>query len=377
MRKMGKRIAFACILAILFMALGSSGCTPALKTPPPSEKVPTLKIKYDRTICHTPMQVLVEKGEEFRDWGSYLKPIIPGEKYDLISQGQKVAEVLVVKDPRPAVELMDKGEVDVALGCIVTHLSGIDKGVPLKIISPLCGCNFALVIHRDHGMNSWKDFLEKVPLRDKPLKIVASRAWTSTLTFDMIFTQKGLRTTWDPEEHQADIIWVDLKPQEDPLKLLEEKRVDGIATGKVEAYEAERRGLGVIIAQVLDMGSGVDWRDYPCCTISATETAIKHKKEALQLFLNLWHKSANWCKLHPQETHTLAAKWLGFPEHSVSRAEQNVIAHHTPTPAWMQATAIYVEELNKRNLFQGKLKGKTLEEVKGEVFDFHLLEALK
>jgi len=50
-----------------------------------------------------------------------------------------------------------------------------------------------------------------------------------------------------------------------------------------------------------------------------------------------------------------------------------VIYQDKPDAAWLKGAGNYLDALNREGVLTGKLKGKKLDEVKGELFDFSML----
>ncbi|HHP50786.1 MAG TPA: ABC transporter substrate-binding protein [Moorella mulderi] len=362
------------ILLSLFLALAFlGGCSKGGTAE--KAQVPELRIRFSKGTCHTPMQVALQKGEAFKDWGVYFKPVVPNERYELIKGEKKVADLVIVPDTgvEGAINLMAQGQLDVALTAIIAYMTGIDRGVPMKIISPLNCCGFALALQEDSQINNWQEFLDLVRRSSEPVKIGACRNWTPTLAFDIIFKQNGLKTTWDPNDRGANILWVDLKSGTNFIPALASKQVLGFVSSQPEPQKAEADGVGKVVAQIQDVVPREEWPSFPCCVIGATDMAIRDKKEALTAFLELWHKTTQWCKQNPEEYNAIVAQWTGLPLEIARKADETVIYQDKPDAAWLKGAGNYLDALNREGVLTGKLKGKKLDEVKGELFDFSML----
>ncbi|HHP50784.1 MAG TPA: ABC transporter substrate-binding protein [Moorella mulderi] len=360
--------------AIFFM--GGCGAKKEAAPGQTSTQVPVLKVGYIRVTCHTPLKVVTEKGEELKSWGVYLKPVVPGEKYDLMEGDKKLAqlELVVTKSGAESTTLFAQKHLDLALGAMTAMMMGIDQGVPIKIISPLNVGGMGLVFPKGSPVKDWDGFLKLAREAKEPVKVgYHSPTSSPKIAFESVFHQQGLKMTNDPSDTKANILWVDLKDTQSLLPALSSRQVDAFVGPQPYPQLAEAQGVGQVVAELRDLPPKGQWKDFPCCVIAAREEVIREHPQALKAFLVLMDKSFKWCQEHPNEAAQIAAQWLGMPVEVAQKAEGSMAYLSQPTDNWMQCTGTYLEMLNKMNKFSGSLKGKTLEEVKGLLFDFSLL----
>ncbi len=92
------------VLVVLMLAFaltvtgcgGQSGGASSDKTGEQPQEVPTLNVSYIFTNHQTPFVVAMYQGEKFKDKGTYLKEVVPKEKYELYSDGNLVCKINVI-----------------------------------------------------------------------------------------------------------------------------------------------------------------------------------------------------------------------------------------------------------------------------------------
>ena len=133
-------IAVLSLLAGIFL-VGSPLCAAGTK-------LPSLYLGYIFTTHHTPLMVAAVKGEALKSSGAYLAPMVPKQKYKLMSSdGTALAVInfIVSKSGSETATLFAMNRLDLGLASSTAFMSGIDKGTRMKILCPLHVDGMAMV----------------------------------------------------------------------------------------------------------------------------------------------------------------------------------------------------------------------------------------
>ena len=145
------------LVTMLVFGLLLAGCGQSTTS---TQQVPTIKVGYIFVDHHASLMVAAKKGEAFKDSGTYLKPVVDKEKYELYDKGKKVANVdlVVTKSGAEAASLFAQKHIDLALLSITAAMTGIDSGMPVKVLAPLQTEGLALVFPKDNPLSGWDAF---------------------------------------------------------------------------------------------------------------------------------------------------------------------------------------------------------------------------
>jgi NitT/TauT family transport system substrate-binding protein len=136
--------------------------------------VPTIRFAYILSDHHAPLMVAAKQTELFQQsFNTYLKPVIDGKRYDLYSDGARIADVQLIPTKKgPDVEkLVAQGSVDMAISGTQAVLLSIDRGVATRIVSPLQTAGNVFVIDKKLPIDSWTSFVTEVKGQGRQFKI--------------------------------------------------------------------------------------------------------------------------------------------------------------------------------------------------------------
>ncbi|MEG6616575.1 ABC transporter substrate-binding protein [Peptococcaceae bacterium 1198_IL3148] len=370
---MSKKVLILTLLVFMLMISGCGGSDTAATND--ENQVPTLNVGYIFTNHQTPLMVAANKGEAFSSNGTYLKPIVEREKYELIADGEKVANINLVvnKSGSETTTLFAQKHLDLALGSITAMITGVDTDVPIKVISPLQTEGMALIFPQDSAINNWDEFLTLVKESDQPVKIgYHSPTSAPKFVLEGALDAAGLKITGDATDMSADILLVDLKETSNLIPALQSKQVDGWVGPSPFPEVAVTEGVGKVIIELRDLPPEGHWHDFPCCVLAARDEIIASNPKEVQAFANLITEASKWCNENKEEAAIITANWIGIPEEAAKASTLNYTTD--PSENWLRGAGIHVETLGALDKLSGKLNGKNFADVESELFDFQFVD---
>lgn len=359
-------------ISALLLALATA--LPALAAQEP----PVLKVSYVFTTHHTPLMVAAARGEAFKDQGVYLKTIAPRERYELVSDGKTVAvlDLVVAKSGAETATLFAQNHVDLAMASVTAIMAGVDKGTSMKVVAPLQTEGMALVAPKDSAITSFDALLAKAKASAEPLKIgYHSPTSAPKIVFEGALRQAGIAVTENPNDTSAKILLVDLKETTNMIPALTAGQVEAVVGPSPFPEMAVAKGVGRVVADLRDLPPAGFWKDYPCCVTVASGKCIAEQSQAVQAFVNLVIKSNAWCNANRTEAGAITAEWIGMPPEAGKASSLSFLTGFSDS--WMRNTGNYLVVLDRMDKFTGKLKGKTLDDVKPVMFDMTFIEKAK
>ena len=159
------RILFSKILTIAFVL--------ALAVAAQAADLPKLKVGYIFTTNHTPLMAAMGMGEKLTVDGMWMQPLVPKEKYQLMKNGKAVAvlDIVVIKSGSETATLFAQKQLDIGLASITAIMAGIDKNIPIKIVSPLVLASGGVVVSNDVPAKTWPEFIAYIKASSKPVNI--------------------------------------------------------------------------------------------------------------------------------------------------------------------------------------------------------------
>lgn len=362
------KFAFLVVTAMLFVVV--SGAWAA--------DLPNLKVGYIFTTHHTPLIVAAQKGEAFKQMGVYLRPVVAKDKYELMANGKPVAvlQFVVAKSGAETAALFARNQLDLAMASVTAIMAGIDKGTPIKILSPLQTEGMALVAPKDSPLTDWNSLMANVKTARKPVKIgYHSPTSAPKIVLEGALKQAGLRVTEDPNDQSAQVLLADLKETTNMIPALASKQVDAIVGPSPFPEVAVSRGIGKIVVNLRDLPPVGHWHDFPCCVTAARDEIIAKYPGVVEQFVALISKTNVWCNKNRIEAGTLTADWIGLP---VDAAKASTLVYLPKfSKSWMRNADKLMAILNGMGNFKGSLKGKTIDEVKTVLFDMRFIDSVK
>lgn len=362
MRLMFKTV--LCLAVFLFSAL-----------PAAAQPLPVLRAGYIFTTNHTPLMAAMAQGQKMTVDGYSLNPVIPKEKYDLLKNGKPIArlDILVVKSGSETSTLFAQKHLDVALCSITAILSGIDKGVPMKIISPMVLASGGLVVLKDSPAATWAEFVALAKTSKQPVKVgYHSPNSAPVIIFEAAARSEGLTVSSDPGNAEARITLVDLKGTTNMLPALASKQVDAVVGPEPFPQTAAFKGTGRVVEELRNMPPAGKWSDYPCCVVTASDAIIAEKPELVREFARFISAANKWSNDKLEQAGTLGAAWIGLPQEVGKMQRLRFLAEFTDN--WKQGTNGYLDVLNKAGYFKGSLKDKTFSQAEQTLVDYRFLQ---
>jgi len=361
-------------LIILFITLIALPLVPATW----AAEIPNLKVGYIFTTHHTPFMVALQKGEAFKSMGIYLRPIIAKDKYELVADGKPIAtfQLIVAKSGAETAALFARNQLDLAMASVTAIMAGVDKGTPMKILSPLQTEGMGLVVPKDSPLKDWNSFLAYLKKAKKPVTVgYHSPTSAPKIVLEGALKSSGIKVTEDPTNMSAQVLLVDLKETTNMIPALASKQVEAIVGPSPFPEVAVSRGVGKIIVDLRDLPPKGYWHDFPCCVTVASEQTIAKYPDVVQKFVELVAKTNAWCNNHRLEAGTLTAEWIGLPADTAKTSKLVFLPKFTAS--WMRGADKYLTILNSMGNFTGWLKGKTINEVKPVLFDMRFIDKVK
>ncbi|MDD4159653.1 MAG: ABC transporter substrate-binding protein [Synergistaceae bacterium] len=335
--------------------------------------IPTLHAGYTITTHQESFMVAMVLGDKLKNMGVWLEPIVEKEKYYLYKNGEKVAKlnVIVTKSGSEATTLFAQGHLDLTTNSFPAMLSGIDRGTAIKVLAPLQADGVAMVARTGLNIKGWKAFKQFVQKSQKPV-IVGYHSPTSApkILFEAAMAESGLKITEDANatKAKADILMMDLKGLSNVIPAMTAKQVDFAVVPAPTPEIVEYKKQGTIVLQLSELPPAGKWKSFPCCCIAGRTEVIEKHPKAVKAYVELLSKSSEWCTNNKHEAAEAASSLLGIPVEVIEKAKMEYSTKVTKT--WLKNAAFYPDMLNKLGKMTGKLKGKKLNEVKNDIFDF-------
>ena len=340
-----------------------SSAVPSSGTISDAQELPTINVGYIFTTNHTPFQVAMAKGEEYKQNDSYLKPLIPKEKYQFVVDGKPVAQfdVIVNKSGSETSTLFAQKRMDLAMASITAVMAGIDKGVPMKIVSPLVLVGGAVVVDKDSALTNWAEFVAQAKQGKQTIKIgYHSPTSAPKIILEGALKHEGLKVSSDPNDSSAQVLLVDLKETSNMLPALASKQVDAVVGPEPLPQTAQFKKIGKVISQLRDLPPDGQWQGFPCCVIVASDELIATRPELVRQFVHFMSGSSQWCNNNRAEAGAIAADWIGLPPEVGKASTLEFISDFSDN--WKQGAGGYMNVLNQMGYFKGQLKDKSFDQ---------------
>ena len=358
-----------CLVLVLFLA----GTLAAQK------KAPVIKVGYAGHDHQSALYVACYQAEKTKkDCGVYLKEIDPKKHYEMYKGKKKVADVEIFKagGGSKIPTMMSQGHFEVGFGGVAAFAFFVDKGTPLKIISPLHTKGDMLVVAPDSPVDSWKAFVKWVKEKKEPVKVGFKKpVAVAKLILESALKAEGISYSGDASKKDVEVLMVNMKGQQNLNPGLKNKIIDAYVANNPSCAIAESKGMGKVVADLNDLPPGI-WKDHPCCGIAANTKSMAEKKDIIKDFLKLIILATNYMNEQQDEVAVKdASKWLGTSI-AVEKASIPTSGYTTlPSADWKKKMYVWVDAMNGMNKFSGSLKGKKEKAVDPILFDFSLLDA--
>ncbi len=308
---MSARTVFVSLLAAIIISLGTS-CEGPLNSPPP-----VVRLGHAPHDHHSPLYVAASNPEYFRDNGSiYLKEIQYREEYMLIKNGKTLARIMVDSSTggRSLIRKLSEEQFDISFGGVPAILSFIDKGRPVRIISPVMAEGAGLVVRLDLPVSNWNEFLAFAADSQKPVKIGYKTAVSvQNLIFEHALLDAGVSFSMEAADQQSDIQLINLNGAKNLIPAMESGLIDGFVVMQPFLALAETKGSGKTVALLRDLPPEGKWRGHPCCALAANEVFLETRPEISEAMLTLLLRARQFIIERPELSAEQIARWLDLP----------------------------------------------------------------
>jgi NitT/TauT family transport system substrate-binding protein len=309
-------------------------------------------------------------GDELIVKGYSLHPVLPKEKYELRKDGNAVAllDITVIKSGSETATLFAQKHLDMSLASITAIIAGIDKGSPMKIVSPLVLAAGGLVVPKDSQASTWKEFISWVKASKEPIRIgYHSPNSAPIIILEAALHAENISTSGDPNSMESKVILVDLKGIPNMLPALASKQVDAAVGPEPFPQTAVLQGQGKVIEQLRDMPPAGKWKTYPCCVVVGGDDIIAKDPDSVREFVTFINAASAWSNENRGKAGILAAEWLGLPPEVGKQSTQVFLQNFTQS--WKDGAAGYLTVLNDADYLTGVLKDKKYGEVESLLID--------
>lgn len=340
-----------------------------------ADSLPGFNVGYIFTTHHSPFIVAMAKGEEFREFGVHLRPVVDKLKYELMDGETPLAlfNIIVNKSGAETTTMFAQGNMDLALASGTAIMAGIDQGTKMKILCPTHVDGMSLVFPPDSTLSGWDQVAGHIKASEQPVKIgYHSPTSAPRIVIEGALQQAGFTVTQDANQHDADVLLVDLKETSNFVPALASGQVDAWVGPAPHPEVSEMKKVGHIALDLRDLPPAGSWHNFPCCVLAARDEVIAAHPEIVGKTVELLTKSGAWCNAHKAEEGDVMAAWTGAPAEAV--AKSTIVFTTEATANWMSGQARYMDMLNSMNKFRGVFKGKSLEEVQDIAFDLSFLK---
>ena len=149
-----------------------------------------------------------------------------------------------------------------------------------------------------------------------------------------------------------------------------------LASHQVDAFSAPvphpqlavQNGYGRILRELRELPPAGKWAEFPCCTVSATETFIAEHPDLVQHVVNFLAASGKWCTANPDEASVLAGSMLGLDPKNCRSALPVYIS--SMTESWLKGVEASMQVLDETGYIKNRLKGKSFDQVKDQLIDW-------
>lgn len=351
--------------------LGAALCVLVLGSAAQAQSLPGYKLSYIRTTHHTPFLVAATKGEEFKGFGTYLKPLIPREKYQLVSGGKPIAviDLVLAKSGSESATMFAQGQIDLAMASVTAIMAGIDKGTKMHIVAPLQTEGMAMVAPKDAKFSDFASFVAFAKASKLPVKVgYHSPTSAPKILLERALKEAGLKVSEDPNDYSAKVLLADLKETSNMLPALASRQVEAIVGPSPFPEQAVSKGAGKIAFDLRDMPPKGYWHDFPCCVVAASDTIIKGDPKVVKALVELVLKTNTWCNANKAEVAKISSDWIGI---DLAAAQASTLVYLPGfTQGWVRWSGVYLDLLDGMGVFKSNLKGKKIDEAKPLLFDF-------
>lgn len=362
------------LLTLIAMFAVLQGCGEKEQT------VPILKIGHVGHDHHLPLFIALDMAErkpkEFCPPNVTIKKITDKERYELHKNGKNIMNFNIVKvgggSKMPTA--LAQNIIDIGYGGVAPVLAAIDKGSPIKIISPLHSKGDMFVLNPKFPANNWIEFINIAKQAKTPIKIgYKSPVAIAKIIFENALTHEGISYSSDVTNSQVKVHLINVKGGGKLNVSLSNGIIDGYTGNNPFPAIGAEKGILKVIADLENLPPR-DFINHPCCCIAAVPKSLEGKTEAVKILMSINKKAIEFINNDLQESAKIASRWIG----SSIIVEKKSIATSgysmNPSKDWHQTMSVWGDAMNKLNLFEKSLKGLSESEIAKKAYDFQYLK---
>lgn len=342
------------LLISLLLCLVLTACTPE------PERLPTIRLGCAPHDHHAALYLAAQLPDYFRQHGDiFLKEIIFQEHYQLIRQGQAVANILIHKSTGGGqlIRKLHENQLDVTLGAVPAMIKQIDAGSPMKIVAPMMAEGAALVMARDFPADDWAGFVVALQQRSSPLRIgYKIETSVQNLIFEQALLAEGISFSTDTADKNAQVVVRNLYGPNNLIPALEMGVIDGFVVMQPFAALAEYQSVGKVVAQLRDLPPQGRWVEHPCCALAANGELLSQQREVLIDLTTLLLRASRYLQQHPEDASRLVAVWLqsSTAVEDLSLPTIKFLVDYSAN--WDRGVEFWINSMGQRGMLSGRLK---------------------
>ena len=363
---------------LLFLAMTALLC--GCGSDSDSQDIPTIKVGHVGHDHHVALFVALDKAEEFsRQTGISLRTIEDRKLYELTENGQKIADVQIVRvgggSKMPTA--LAQRVIDVGLGGVAAVLASADSGAPVKLISPLHHKGDMFVVNPDFPARTWQEFIQIAKTTDAPLRIgYKNPVAVAKIIFEEALKHEGITCGGDLSQENLQVHMINVKGGGKLNVSLQQGLLDGyVGNNPFPAIGAEK-GMLRVVCDLEELPPGT-FRNHPCCCIGANSQALAEHPEAITKLLILLLQATDTINNDLDCAVQSACRWIGTSKAVEQMSIPTSGYTMDDTPQWHNYMAVWIKAMNGLGVFNGKLKGLDERQVQAVAFDLSLLYKAK
>ena len=363
------------ILLVLVVAV-LPGCRQRDEGRDDSDESVTIRLGHVGHDHHTALYVAMDQAHEYAAAsGIGVKVLEDQEFYELTEQGRKVAElqIVIVGGGSQMPTALAQNVIELGFGGVAPVLAGIDSGAPIKLVAPLHYKGDMFVVRPDFAARTWAEFVALARETRRPLRIgYKSPVACAKVIFEEALRHEGISFGGDPSQENLKVHMVNVKGGGKLNVALSAELVDGYVGNNPFPSIAIEKRIGRIVCDLEDLPPGT-FRDHPCCCIAARTDAMADKEQAIVDLLVLLLQANETIDSDIDKAVAAAVRWIGTSE-AVERMSIPTSGYSMDvSERWYDTMGQWVATMNSLEIFRGKLKDKSPEEVAQIAYDFSLL----
>ena len=295
--------------------------------------------------------------------------------YRLYRNNRKIADIEVKKvgggSQMPVA--LAQNIIDIACGGTAPVLCMIDKGAPIKLISPLHAKGDMFVMKKDSPVNTWKEFVKFAKSAEKPVRIgYKNPAAVAKIILEDAMTHEGITFSSDLTDSDVNVHLINVKGGGKLNTALANGIIDGYTGNNPFPAIGEAKGILKIISDLETLPPG-RFKNHPCCCVAASDSAIEDKHDAIEALFVLMLKATDFINSDPDAAAETASRWIGTSVEVEKKSIPTSGYSMIPSEDWHKTMAVWADAMNKLAIFTKELKGLKEPELAEKAYDLSII----